>query len=70
MQSMLAEMYQNYYQQNSWRFYNRSAMQTATDDIRTWDLSTLVSKTKELYIQSVSDIDVLQKHCSFLMKNY
>ncbi|MFZ1611740.1 MAG: alpha-2-macroglobulin family protein [Chitinophagales bacterium] len=61
MQSMLAEMYQNYYQQNSWRFYNRSAMQTATDDIRTWDLSTLVSKTKELYIQSVSDIDVLQK---------
>lgn len=59
-QSMLAEMYMNYYQQNEWQFYSRSAMQVTPEDIRTWDLRALVDKTKALYLQSLANKDSLQ----------
>lgn len=61
LQSMLAEMYQNYFQQNMWRFYNRTNLETQGNDIRTWDLKTLAEKTSNLFLSSLSNADLLQK---------
>ncbi len=44
LQSLLADAYWQYYQQNRWKFYNRS--QTVSfnkEDIATWDLKALVN---------------------------
>lgn len=44
MHSLLAEIYWKYYQNNRWKFHNRTAIegQTTETDIRTWDLEHLV----------------------------
>ncbi len=45
LESMLAHLYWQYFQQNRWQFYNRTRT-TATDtvDFRTWDLQTLFAE--------------------------
>ena len=42
--SLIAEIYWGYYQQNRWRFHQRTAMEEPKGyDIRTWDLERLVA---------------------------
>lgn len=62
LQSLLAEMYWNYYQQNRWQFMNRTQT-TGFDntDIRTWDVATLFEKTRDLYISSLEDAGKLKQ---------
>lgn len=56
LHSMLAEMYWNYYQQNRYRFLNRSAtVDFEADDIRTWDLQKVVEGVKQHYFLSLEE---------------
>ena len=54
LHSMLAETYWNYYEQNRWKFMNRT--QTAdfsNDDISTWDLKKILEQTVSEYRRSL-----------------
>lgn len=62
LQSMLAESYWRYYQNNRWKFYNRT--ETANfqnDDITTWDLKTIVDRVIKNYQASLSQGDSLRR---------
>ena len=58
--SIAADLYWSYYQQNQRRFHNRSAMEVAPDDIKTWDLQRLVAQCIAHYDASLSDPQLLQ----------
>ncbi len=59
--SITAETYWNYYQQNQWKINGRTySPDFKEDDIRTWDLKTLTSKTISEYSSSLSSKDSLQ----------
>jgi len=61
LHSMIAEIYWNYYQTNRWKFLNRTEIQgTPTDDLRTWDLRTIVSKCMEHYRLSLAEPEKLK----------
>ena len=56
LQSMVAQQYSSYLQQNYWRVQNRTETPDfKTDDIRTWTVGQLTEKSKELYLQSIAD---------------
>jgi uncharacterized protein YfaS (alpha-2-macroglobulin family) len=55
MQSLLARMYWQYYQQNSYNLADRSKVTQRDDDFRKWDLSALINETSSLYDQSLTD---------------
>ena len=60
-QSLLAEIYWNYYTENRWKIFNRSHLDASTEeDITTWDLKTIAEHTRDAYLNSVSKIDILQ----------
>ncbi|RYF72706.1 MAG: alpha-2-macroglobulin, partial [Cytophagaceae bacterium] len=70
LQSVLAEVYWQYFQQNRYKFINRTATapddltsQSATNDIdpRTWDARRLQTTVTELYTASVQDAARLQQ---------
>ncbi|MBO0950536.1 alpha-2-macroglobulin family protein [Fibrella forsythiae] len=70
LQSVLAEVYWQYFQQNRYKFINRTATapddptsQSATSDIdpRTWDARRLQTTVTELYTASVQDAARLQQ---------
>lgn len=62
LHSILAELYQRYYQQNKWQILSRSqTVNFATDDLKTWDLKKLVSASIENYGLSLSEKDLLSK---------
>lgn len=60
--SVVADLYWRYYQNNRWRFLNRTeTVDFIPTDIRTWDLRKIVAKTIYHYNQSLSDISKLQQ---------
>jgi len=62
LHSMLAECYWHYYQNNRWRFYNRTQTQNFDlKDIHTWDLRTIMEKMTQEYELSLKDADTLKK---------
>ena len=69
LQSVLAEVYWQYFQQNRYKFYDRTATapdaQTATADAdidpRTWDARRLQTTVNDLYTGSVNDAARLQQ---------
>ncbi len=62
LQSMIAESYWNYYQQNRYRFYNRTeTVNFENDDITTWDLKTIFTKVLENYQASLASTDSLKR---------
>ncbi|MEZ0485721.1 alpha-2-macroglobulin family protein [Fibrella aquatica] len=69
LQSVLAEVYWQYFQQNRYKFYNRTATAesvspgtTANDiDPRTWDGRRLYKTVSELYTASVQEAPRLQQ---------
>jgi hypothetical protein len=59
--SVTAESYWGYYQANRWTFLNRTqTVNFENDDVRTWDLNTLLSHVKKNYLLSLSGRDSLQ----------
>ncbi|AUP80318.1 alpha-2-macroglobulin family protein [Flavivirga eckloniae] len=62
LESMLANMYWQYFHQNRWKFYNRTntAEKVDTTDFRTWDLQTLFSEVHIHYQNSLQSGLLLQ----------
>jgi uncharacterized protein YfaS (alpha-2-macroglobulin family) len=62
MHTMLADMYWWYYQNNRWKFYNRTNTQGfKNDDMETWTLDFLVEKMIQQYKLSLQKTEDLQK---------
>lgn len=55
LQSLLAQLYWNYYQQNRYRISQRSKLVHADADFTNWDLQTLINHTANLYELSLSE---------------
>ncbi|PIB28223.1 alpha-2-macroglobulin family protein [Maribacter sp. 4G9] len=63
LESYLANLYWQYFQQNRYQFYNRTATETKVDtvDFRTWDLTTLFKEIDSHFQNALSDSKALQK---------
>ncbi len=62
LNSLLAEMYWNYYQQNRWNLYNRTNTTSfKKEDIATWTAADFHKKTGELYLASLQQEKSLQQ---------
>lgn len=62
LQSMIAESYWQYYQNNRYRFYNRTeTINFDNDDITTWDLKTIFTKVLHNYQGSLESTDSLKR---------
>jgi uncharacterized protein YfaS (alpha-2-macroglobulin family) len=56
LHTMLGEMYWNYYQQNRWRFHQRSeTVNVDNSDVATWSLARIVETTFRHYKLSLED---------------
>lgn len=62
LQSILAELYFQYFNENTWKFSNRTETDVKqSDDFRTWDLKTLFKEINSYYIASVEEKTLLQQ---------
>ncbi|MBU3009854.1 carboxypeptidase-like regulatory domain-containing protein [Polaribacter vadi] len=63
LQNILANLYWQYYNQNRYKFYNRTKTNNKTniDDFRTWDLDTLFKEINDYFNVSLGDEKALQK---------
>jgi len=63
LENVLANLYWQYYQQNRWKFYNRTNTEEKVDssDFRTWDLNTLFEEIHFYFKNSLKNSDALQK---------
>ena len=69
LESLLAKLYWQYFQQNRWQFYNRTKTSEKVDseDFRTWDLQTLFDEISLHYQNSLQNQLLLQLEN---LKNY
>jgi len=56
LQSLLAQMYWNYYQENRYGFSQRTRQLVPDSDFTRWDLRTIIDQTSHLYETSIHDI--------------
>jgi len=62
LHSMIAELYWQYYQDNRWKFRNRTTtVNFKNDDITTWDLKHIITTTTKHYLLSIKNIDSLKR---------
>ena len=63
LENVLANLYWQYFNQNRWKFYNRTqtATKVDTNDFRTWDLQTLFKEIHTYYQSSLKNKTELQK---------
>lgn len=62
LQSVAANMYWQYVQNNRWRLYNRSNTAGISQaDLATWSLADLHKRISELFLASIADAAVLQQ---------
>ncbi|WP_034061970.1 alpha-2-macroglobulin family protein [Lacinutrix jangbogonensis] len=63
LENVLATLYWQYFQQNRWKFYNRSKTndKVNTEDFRTWDLETLFEEVHLHYKNSLDNGLLLQQ---------
>jgi len=55
LQSLLAEMYWKYYQENRWKFNQRTTLAKPDTDITKWGLQTVINETGHMYELSLAD---------------
>lgn len=67
LNSLLAEMHWGYYQNNSWQIHNRTATETAEDNILTWDFKRIAEEADRHYRLSLENAEVLK---SAALKDY
>ncbi|GAA5506900.1 alpha-2-macroglobulin family protein [Novipirellula caenicola] len=61
MQAIVAHWYWHFFQQNRWRFMQRTQTEApVSDDINTWDLPRILEVTAEQFDKALDDTDVLQ----------
>jgi uncharacterized protein YfaS (alpha-2-macroglobulin family) len=62
LQSLLAQIYWNFYEDNRWNFYNRSkTINFSLTDINTWSLAQITEKAISLHLASLQKADELKK---------
>ncbi|WP_342645123.1 alpha-2-macroglobulin family protein [Mucilaginibacter sp. CSA2-8R] len=61
LQSLLAETYWRYYQQNRWQMKERSRLLKPDPDFTRWDLATLLAKVSSLYQASLTNASQSQR---------
>jgi len=62
LHSIIGELYWMYYQNNRWKFYNRSATTNfENSNIATWDLKKITTETIKHYQLSIKNIDSLKR---------
>ena len=62
LNSILAELYQKYYQSNAYNFLNRSqTVNFDNEDINTWDAQKILLEAKNCYLASLEDAGELKK---------
>ncbi|HSY77281.1 MAG TPA: hypothetical protein VK890_10515, partial [Bacteroidia bacterium] len=62
LHSMLADIYQQYYTRNRWKFQQRTeVVNVKLDDISTWDLKTLFNQIIQHHLQALKNVDSLQR---------
>ena len=62
LNSLLAELYWQYYQQHRWQLYNRTnTTGFKKNDITTWTADDLHKKIGELYLISIKNSSLLQQ---------
>lgn len=61
LQSILAETYWQYYEQNRWKFRERTTNNGPSDDPRTWSLHRMVAETVAAYEASLAPAELLKK---------
>jgi uncharacterized protein YfaS (alpha-2-macroglobulin family) len=62
LQSILGELYFQYFNENTWKFSNRTETDVKqSDDFRTWDLKTLFKEINSYYVASVENKALLQQ---------
>ncbi|NSW45401.1 MAG: hypothetical protein HPY79_06275 [Bacteroidales bacterium] len=59
--SLCAELYWQYYQNNRYRFYNRTYSSDESNDMRTWSLTHLTDVAIKHYLKSLEEKEKLQK---------
>ncbi|WP_296384608.1 alpha-2-macroglobulin family protein [Winogradskyella sp.] len=68
LENILATMYWQYFQQNRYKFYNRTkTSEKVSDDFRTWDLETLFNEIHVYYQRSLDNGILLQQE---VLSNY
>lgn len=61
LQSILAEVYWKFYQNNQYRFHDRTQVKpNAPDSIETWDLKTITATISRTYLLSLENSDTLK----------
>ncbi|MDY8134449.1 alpha-2-macroglobulin family protein [Aquimarina sp. 2201CG5-10] len=63
LENILAKLYWQYFEQNRWRFYDRTQTSKKVDqeDFRTWDLETLFAEIHVYYQKSLQDKALAQQ---------
>ncbi|MDO8999146.1 MAG: alpha-2-macroglobulin family protein [Bacteroidota bacterium] len=62
LQSILADAFWQYFQNNRWKFYNRTTtVGFKNDDIETWDLKTITNAVIVNYKASLENVDSLKR---------
>src|SRR5690606_24231099 len=63
IESLLANLYWQYFQQNRWRFYNRTHTSEKVDanDFQTWDLQTIFNEIQAHFQNSLKNAALLKK---------
>ncbi|HSQ46612.1 MAG TPA: hypothetical protein VLM44_06790, partial [Lutibacter sp.] len=63
LESTLANLYWQYYQQNRWKFYDRTTTENKVDaaDFRTWDLQTIFKEIHLHFQKSLENEGLAQK---------
>ncbi|MHC9088263.1 alpha-2-macroglobulin family protein [Tenacibaculum sp. IMCC1] len=71
LENVLANLYWQYFNQNRWKFYNRTQTQEKVDgnDFRTWDLNTLFAEIHCHYQNSLENESALQKTDIYTFKD-
>ncbi|MBN2669296.1 MAG: hypothetical protein JXR60_08705 [Bacteroidales bacterium] len=62
LQSAQTELYYNYFIRNKWQIFNRATLsESNSDDFKTWDAQQFSNKITELYKNSLTPSDSLQR---------
>lgn len=63
LENILANLYWQYFNQNRWKFYDRTqtSSKVDNDDFRTWDLTTLFNEVHSYFEASLQNTPQLQK---------
>lgn len=70
LQSLLAETYWNFYQENRYKFFKRTTVQdNIGDDINTWSIQQIINETVKNLLLSLSEKELLQNTKVSLLNN-